>query len=192
MRRIILASQSPRRQELLHRIGLEPFDILVPQADESYDPALPPQEIVAAISAKKASAAAVLCESDALIIAADTMVFLDDKRLGKPRDEAEAFAMLSALTGREHLVCTGVTARCGKQVWTEVESTAVRFAPLTSAQIRWYISTGECMDKAGAYGIQGRGALLVESIRGDYFNVMGLPVRRLSRMLTAFGVDLLA
>ena len=190
MERIVLASQSPRRQELLHRIGLHAFSILVPQADESYDPSLPPQEIVASISAKKAAAAAALCRSGQLIIAADTMVFLDDRRLGKPRDREEAFAMLSALSGREHLVCTGVTLRRDGAVSTETESTWVRFAPLTPEQIRWYIATGESMDKAGAYGIQERGALLVEGIRGDYFNVMGLPVLRLARMLRGFGIDL--
>lgn len=99
--------------------------------------------------------------------------------------------MLSALSGREHLVCTGVTVCRGDQLETRPETTAVRFADLTEEDIRRYIATGEPMDKAGAYGIQGRGALLVESITGDYFNVMGLPVQRLSRMLEQFGVYLL-
>ena len=99
--------------------------------------------------------------------------------------------MLSALSGREHLVCTGVTVRRGDTVRTEAETTAVRFAPLTQGEIRWYIATGEPMDKAGAYGIQGKGSLLVEGITGDYFNVMGLPIQRLRRMLEGFGVYLL-
>ena len=191
MSKIILSSQSPRRQALLRQIGLEDFTILVPHADESYDPAQTPQEIVCHISREKARAAAALCGEEDILITADTMVFLDDKRLGKPADEAEAFRMLSALSGREHLVCTGVTVRRGSEVRTEAETTAVRFRSLTPGQIRGYIATGEPMDKAGAYGIQGRGALLVESIHGDYFNVMGLPLQRLSRMLESFGVYLL-
>ena len=191
MSRIILASQSPRRQELLRRMGVEDFTILVPHADEGYDPAWTPEEIVCSICRRKAAAAAALCGGEDLIIAADTMVFLDDQRLGKPRDEGEAFAMLSALSGRAHTVCTGVTVRRGEQVLTQAEATQVRFVPLTPEQIRAYIATGEPMDKAGAYGIQGRGALLVEGITGDFFNVMGLPVRRLARMLEQFGINLL-
>ena len=191
MSKIILCSQSPRRQELLERMDVQDFEIVVPHADESYDPAMSPQETVCHISREKARAAAELCGAEDILITADTMVFLDDKRLGKPADEAEAFRMLSALSGREHLVCTGVTVRRGEMVRTEAETTAVRFAPLTPGEIRWYIATGEPMDKAGAYGIQGKGALLVEGITGDYFNVMGLPVRRLRRMLEDFGVHLL-
>ena len=191
MSKIILSSQSPRRQALLRQIGLEDFTVLVPHTDESYDPAMTPQEIVCHISREKARAAAALRGEEDILITADTMVFLDDKRLGKPADEEEAFRMLSALSGREHLVCTGVTVRQGERVCTEAETTAVRFRSLTPGQIRGYIATGEPMDKAGAYGIQGRGALLVESIIGDYFNVMGLPVQRLSRMLEQFGVYLL-
>ena len=119
------------------------------------------------------------------------MVFLRNRRLGKPADEAEAFAMLSALSDRTHAVCTGLTVRQGDQVLSGAERTTVRFRPLTEGEIRSYIATGEPMDKAGAYGIQDRGALLVEGIEGDFFNVMGLPVLRLSRMLRTFGVDLL-
>ena len=191
MSKIILCSQSPRRQELLERMGVRDFEIVVPHADERYDPAMSPQEIVCHISREKARAAAELCGGEDLLITADTMVFLDDKRLGKPADEAEAFRMLSTLSGREHLVCTGVTVRRGDTVRTEAETTAVRFAPLTQGEIRWYIATGEPMDKAGAYGIQGKGSLLVEGITGDYFNVMGLPIQRLRRMLEGFGVYLL-
>ena len=191
MSKIILCSQSPRRQELLERMGVGEFGIVVPHADEGYDPAMSPQEIVCHISREKARAAAALCGAEDLLITADTMVFLDDKRLGKPADEAEAFRMLSALSGREHLVCTGVTVRRGDTARTEAETTTVRFASLTPEEIRWYVATGEPMDKAGAYGIQGKGALLVEGITGDFFNVMGLPIRRLRRMLEAFGVNLL-
>ena len=186
---IILASQSPRRRQLLGQIGLTDFDILVPDADESYDPSLTPQEIVSSISRKKAEAARALAgDSDAVILAADTMVFLDGLRLGKPHSEAEAFEMLSALSGREHLVCTGVTVCRGDRL----ETTAVRFADLTEEDIRRYIATGEPMDKAGAYGIQGLAALFVTGIAGDYFNVMGLPLHLVGEMLRSFGVELLS
>ena len=193
MPRIILASQSPRRRQLLGQIGLTDFDILVPDADESYDPSLIPQEIVSSISRKKAEAARVLAgDSDAVILAADTMVFLDGLRLGKPHSEAEAFEMLSALSGREHLVCTGVTVCRGDRLETRPETTAVRFADLTEEDIRRYIATGEPMDKAGAYGIQGLAALFVTGIAGDYFNVMGLPLHLVGEMLRSFGVELLS
>ena len=120
------------------------------------------------------------------------MVFLDARRLGKPRDEADALEMLTALQSRHHTVCTGVTVRCGGESLTEAEETEVIFRSATEAELRAYIRTGEPMDKAGAYGVQGLGALLVEGIRGDYYNVMGLPLVRLSRMLAHFGVHLLA
>ena len=191
MPNIILASQSPRRQELLRRIGVEEFSVLVPHAEESCAPGLSPEETVAAISRAKAQAAAALCGADDILIAADTMVFLDGQRLGKPSDEADAFRMLSALSGREHAVCTGLTVRRGDRTVSAAERTAVRFRPLTEAEIRAYVATGEPMAKAGAYGIQDRGALLVEGIDGDFFNVMGLPVLRLARILRTFGVDLL-
>ena len=193
MPRIILASQSPRRRQLLGQIGLTDFDILVPDADESYDPSLTPQEIVSSISRKKAEAARTLAgDSDAVILAADTMVFLDGLRLGKPHSEAEAFEMLSALSGREHLVCTGVTVCRGDRLETRPETTAVRFADLTEEDIRRYIATGEPMDKAGAYGIQGLAALFVTGIAGDYFTVMGLPLHLVGEMLRSFGVELLS
>ena len=116
------------------------------------------------------------------------MVFLDDARLGKPVDEPDALRMLTALQGRRHTVCTGVTVRRGNEILTESEATDVYFRPATEAELRGYIRTGEPMDKAGAYGVQGLGALLVERLDGDFFNVMGLPVLRLSRMLEQFGL----
>jgi len=191
MAKLILASQSPRRQQLLRQIGVEDYTILIPDADESYDPSWTPEEIVSTISARKAEAAVRLAEAGDIIITADTMVFLENDRLGKPHDEADACRMLEELSGREHRVCTGVTVRQGDRALTEVESTAVKFRDLTPAEIWAYIRTGEPMDKAGAYGIQSRGALLVEGIRGDYFNVMGLPLLRLARMLQQFDVDLM-
>ena len=191
MAKIVLASGSPRRQELLARIGITDFDIRVPEAEESYPAGLSPQQIVEYISREKADAAAKLCTPDEIVITADTMVFLDDQRLGKPADEADALRMLTSLQGRHHTVCTGITVRQGGRSLTESESTEVYFRPATEAELRGYIATGEPMDKAGAYGIQGMGALLVEKINGDFFNVMGLPVLRLSRMLSRFGVSFL-
>ena len=189
--RIILASQSPRRRQLLGQIGVEYFEILVPEADESYDPALPPEEIVASICRKKAKAAGALADDpSALIIAADTMVFLGGLRLGKPRDQVDAYTMLSALSGRTHQVRTGVTVAQGERLETRSEVTAVTFRSLTQDEIWGYIRTGEPMDKAGAYGAQGKAALFVSRIEGDYFNVMGLPLFLLGGMLAELGVNL--
>ena len=190
MARIVLASGSPRRQELLRRIGLADFTIRVPDVEEFCPEGLSPQATVEYISREKSQA--VDAAADEIVITADTMVFLDGKRLGKPADEAEALAMLTALQGRHHTVCTGVTVRQGGRMETESETTEVSFRPASRAELLAYIATGEPMDKAGAYGIQEKGALLVEGIRGDYFNVMGLPVLRLSRMLGRFGVTFLA
>ena len=191
MAQIVLASGSPRRRELLERIGLTDFVVRVPEVEESFPGGLPPQEVVSYISREKAEAAAKLCGPGDIVITADTMVFLDDQRLGKPRDEAHALEMLTALQGRRHTVCTGVTLLQGAKRLTQSESTDVFFRSATEEELRRYIATGEPMDKAGAYGVQGRGALLVERLEGDFFNVMGLPVLRLARMLEKFGVFLL-
>ena len=188
MAKIVLCSGSPRRQELLRRIGIRDFDIRVPRVEEAYPAGLTPRQTVEYISREKAEAAQRLCGPEEIFITADTMVFLDDTRLGKPRDEADALRMLTALQGRRHTVCTGVTVGQGGRLLTESEATEVLFRSATEAELRCYIRTGEPMDKAGAYGIQEKGALLVESISGDFFNVMGLPVLRLSRMLGQFGV----
>lgn len=189
MARIVLASGSPRRQELLTRIGIRDFTVRVPQVEEWYPQGLTPPEIVSYISREKSQA--VPSEEDEIVITADTMVFLDDQRLGKPRDETDALRMLTELQGRRHTVCTGVTVRQGNHILTESEATGVFFRPAAESELRAYIATGEPMDKAGAYGVQGKGALLVERLEGDFFNVMGLPVLRLSRMLAQFGVKLL-
>lgn len=191
MSQIVLASGSPRRRELLERIGVTDFVVRVPEVEEVFPEGLTPPEVVSYISREKAEAAAKLCGPDDIVITADTMIFLDQARLGKPRDEQHALEMLTALQGRKHTVCTGVSVCRGKKRLTESESTDVFFRPATEAQLRRYIATGEPMDKAGAYGVQGRGALLVERLEGDFFNVMGLPVLRLARMLEAFGVSLL-
>lgn len=190
MPQIVLASGSPRRRELLERIGVTDFIVRVPDVEESVPDGLTPEETVACISREKAEASALLCRPEDIVITADTMVFLEHRRLGKPHSEAEALEMLTALQGRRHTVCTGVTVRQGGRLLTESESTDVFFRPATAEELRRYIQTGEPMDKAGAYGVQGRGSLLVERLEGDFFNVMGLPVLRLSRMLREFGVNL--
>ena len=186
---IVLASQSPRRQELLARIGVEDFKTLSLDIDESYPEGLSPEDTVRYIAKKKCDAAAALCSPDDLIITADTMVFLGNDRLGKPRDEEDALRMLRALSGRAHTVCTGVTVRKGGKAKAFTVSTDVYFRPCTEEELRAYIATGEPMDKAGAYGVQSLGALLVERIDGDFYNVMGLPVEKLGQCLTKhFGV----
>ena len=189
MARIVLASGSPRRQELLGRMGIHDFVVSVPQVDEVCPEGLTPEETVCHISRQKSGA--VQAGAEDIVITADTMVFLDDQRLGKPQDEADALRMLTALQGRRHTVCTGVTVRQGDRVLTESEATGVIFRSAEESELRAYIATGEPMDKAGSYGVQGKGALLVERLEGDFFNVMGLPVLRLSRMLAQFGIKLL-
>ena len=189
---IILASTSPRRKELLGQIGLKDYRILSPDVEEVLDEMLPPAQLVEGLSRQKALAVRGRVDEDDVIIAADTVVSLEGEVLGKPADEMDAFKMLSALSGNRHQVYTGLTVIRGEQVVTEHEMTTVTFRDLDPEEIEHYIATGEPMDKAGAYGIQGIGALLVSGIDGDYFNVMGLPVYRLGRILAQFGVDVLA
>ena len=191
MPHIVLASGSPRRQELLRRIGITDFDIVIPRADETYPAGLTARETVAHIAHNKAEAAKALTKPEDIVITADTMVFLGDERLGKPHDEADALRMLKELSGNRHTVCTGVTVRQGDRLNCFTVSTDVYFRAADEAELRAYIATGEPMDKAGAYGIQGLGSLLVERIDGDFFNVMGLPVMPLSRVLKEYSVDLL-
>ena len=188
---IVLASGSPRRRQLLEQIGLTGFRVLPSDADESLPDGIAPGEAVERLSARKGAAVAAQARPGALVIAADTVVALDGAILGKPRDEGEAREMLSALSGRTHQVYTGVSLFHRGERRTEHEVTAVTFRPLSQEEIAAYVATGEPMDKAGAYGIQGLGALLVERLEGDYFNVMGLPLCRLGRMLAAAGVRLL-
>ena len=168
---VILASQSPRRRELLERMGMSDFLIRPAQGEEIFDPSLTPAQLVEALSCQKAEEISAGAGPEDVVIAADTVVSVDGRVLGKPGDEAEAAEMLAALSGREHTVYTGVTVRRGGE------------------EIAAYVATGEPMDKAGAYGIQGYGCLLVEGISGDYFNVVGLPVCRLGKILARFGVE---
>lgn len=188
---IILASQSPRRKELLTQMGIRGFKVTSPNVDEAVDDNLPPAQIVEQLSLRKARAVAEETDEEDLVIAADTVVAFEGAVLGKPKDEREAFSMLSALSGNRHHVYTGVTVIQGGRVVTQHEVTAVAFREIEPDEIANYIATGEPMDKAGAYGIQGIGSLLVSGIDGDYFNVMGLPVYRLGRILADFGLNLL-
>ena len=184
---IILASKSPRRQQLLRQLGVE-FTIQTADIDETMFPGRKPKDEVARVSALKARA--VVCAPDDLVISADTIVVVDDMILGKPKNEADASKMLRLLSGRSHTVMTGLSVRRGDTVRTEVIQTSVWFRDLTNDEIARYIATGEPMDKAGAYGIQGLAGLFVERLDGDYFSVMGLPMCRLGEMLRSFGVTI--
>ena len=224
---LILGSQSPRRRELLERMGLS-FTVLTAEIDETKYATGDPETTVRRICEAKARAAAAkvmqnakckmqndgsesgsgaqCAPRDALILASDTIVVLDGRIMGKPHDAAGARAMLTALSGREHQVYTAFTllpvemqnAKCkmqnaaecgGAEPYTHCEMTYVKFRELTPEEIAAYVATGEPMDKAGAYGIQNLGSMLVESLRGDYFTVMGLPVCRLAQALKRFGLD---
>lgn len=188
----ILASGSPRRRELLEMLGVPDLTIRPAKGPERATPGAGPEQTVRELALHKAQEVAQTCAPEDIIIAADTIVYLDGAILGKPRDHDDAVRMLTALSGREHIVYTGVAVLRGGELRQAAERTAVRFRPLTSGEIERYIATGEPMDKAGAYGVQGKGALLVERLEGDFFNVMGLPVLRLSRMLEYFGISLLS
>ena len=187
---IILASKSPRRAELMQQIGL-PFTVCPADADESVTPELSPAEAVAEISKRKALAVRKMRDAGDVIVACDTVVALDHRIFGKPHTAEEAEAMPHLLSGRTHSVFSGLTVCCGTAVTSAVECTDVTFRTLSDAEITAYVKSGEPMDKAGAYGIQGLGAVLVERIAGDYFNVVGLPLCRLAQMLCPFGIRIL-
>jgi len=177
---LILASQSPRRQELLKLFHI-PFSVRVADIDEAMDPEKNPYDEVARVSRLKALA--VSREEDDIVIAADTIVVVGNTVLGKPHSENEAKAMLRQLSGRDHQVMTGVTVLRSDKVETVTEVTDIHFRPLSDGEIDAYVRSGEPMDKAGAYGIQGGAALFAEKMVGDYYNVMGLPVCKLWQML---------
>lgn len=184
---IILASQSPRRRELLAQMGVPQFEVVPALGEEIASPGLSPAQLVEVLSRQKAEEVAVQAGPDDVVIAADTVVAVDGAVLGKPRDPADAARMLSLLSGRAHTVYTGVTVRRGTFSRTAHEATQVRFRPLTQSEISAYIATGEPMDKAGAYGVQGKGGeMLVERVSGDFDNVVGLPVKRLIEEFSEF------
>ena len=178
---IILASASPRRSELMTLAGFR-FDVICADIDEIVPEKALPQEVVMSLALQKAQAVAKDHRKSA-VVGSDTVVALDGKILGKPRSEKEAAEMLRSLSGRIHKVFTGVAIVCGDKVTSFFDETEVEFYPLTDEEISDYVATGEPMDKAGAYGIQGRGAVLVKRINGDYFNVMGLPISKVYREL---------
>ena len=178
---IILASASPRRSELMTLAGFR-FDVICADIDEIVPEKALPQEVVMSLALQKAQAVAKDHRKSA-VVGSDTVVALDGKILGKPRSEKEAAEMHRSLSGRIHKVFTGVAIVCGEKVTSFFEETEVEFYPLTDQEILDYVATGEPMDKAGAYGIKGRGAVLVKRINGDYFNVMGLPISKVYREL---------
>ncbi len=201
---IILASQSPRRRQLLELIGLT-FEVDPADVDETYPPGEPPPDHARRLAVEKAEVV-MLRRPDALVIGSDTVVVVDGQLLGKPRDEAEALRMLMRLQGREHEVHTGVAVGAPREVLggasahaapagptlvarvaAGVETVRVKFRSFDEATAREYIATGEPMDKAGAYGIQGYGAAIVECIEGDYFAVMGLPIGRMLALMRHLG-----
>lgn len=190
-RDIVLASASPRRSELMHMLGFSDVIIHPAEGEEHPPRGATPEETVKALSRAKAEEVAALVDPDALVIAADTIVWLDGEILGKPHSREQAFSMLRKLSGRDHEVYTGVTVLDKEGELCEAERSVVRFRKLSDEEIRRYIATGEPMDKAGAYGAQGKGALFVRAIEGDFFNVMGLPVCRLGQMLAKKGVPIL-
>ena len=185
---LILASASPRRKELLGLFRI-PFEIRVADIDETMDPQKAPFDEVARVSRLKA--AATPRKDTDVVVAADTIVVCEGRVLGKPRSEAEAAAMLRLLSGRDHQVMTGVTVIRDGRVQTFTEVTDIHFRELSDGEIDRYVATGEPMDKAGAYGIQGGAALFCTRMVGDYYNVMGLPVCRLGLVLREMAPELM-
>ena len=193
MEKIILASASPRRKELMTMAGLA-FDVIISDCEEniSYEG---PEDMVKKLSLLKArDVADKICKTETephLVIGADTIVFFQDKILGKPKNEEDAFRMLQAMSGNIHTVYTGVTIidTASDRTNTFYEETKVEFYDVTEEEIRNYISTGDPMDKAGSYGVQGRGCFLVKRIEGDYFTVVGLPIAHLLKELSKMGIN---
>lgn len=185
---LVLASASPRRASLLRQVGVD-FEV-VPSLVPEEAPDLPPEQRVEALALAKARRVAALYPRR-LVLGADTLVEVDGRVLGKPAGEGEAAAMLRLLSGRGHRVHTGLALVRGERAETACQTTRVFFRSLAEEEISAYVQSGEPLDKAGGYGIQGLGALLVESIEGDYFNVVGLPLNCLAGLLADFGVSLL-
>ncbi|MDD4189218.1 MAG: Maf family protein [Eubacteriales bacterium] len=193
MRKIVLASASPRRAALMKQIGIE-FEIAIPEINEDLNIDNEPVEVVQKISRSKAEDIAHRTGEDAVIIAADTVVVCDGRILGKPADACEAEEMLRLLEGRKHEVITGFTIidnSKDKRIITSYEVTGVKMRKLDDIEIQAYLNTGEPFDKAGAYAIQGVGALLVDEIKGCYFNVMGFPLSKIAHVLEGIGISLL-
>ena len=188
---IILASASPRRRELLEKLGVPELVIRPAKGEERMPEHTAPAEIVKALSRQKAEEVAESASKEDVVIAADTIVWLSGEALGKPKDAEDAKNMLRRLSGRSHSVFTGVCVLSGDTLLSEAEESVVYFRPMTEKEIASYVASGEPMDKAGAYGAQGLAGLFVERIEGSFSNVMGLPLCRLGNMLKKVGVELL-
>jgi septum formation protein len=182
--RVVLASQSPRRRELLRLIGI-PHEVRPADIDETYLPGELPRAHAERLAREKAQR---IADPDAVVIGSDTIVVVDGDVLGKPIDEADAARMLRRLSGRSHIVMTAVSVAWQGTIESEVETVEVTFHELTDEEIGAYIRTGEPMDKAGAYGIQGYGATIVARVDGDYFAVMGLALQLLVRLFAKLGL----
>lgn len=186
MNNIILASQSPRRRQLLEWARID-FNVQVLPTEEDYPPHLPIGEVPVHIARNKCLAVQRQCGASDIVLAADTVVVLDDIIIGKPADEEDAVRTLTMLSGREHRVITGVVIRKGDREIAFADTTRVQFHPLTEAQIRWYVQQYQPYDKAGAYAIQEWiGVVGIQSVNGDFYNVMGLPVSRVVQALQQF------
>ena len=188
---VILASGSPRRKELLEMLGIEELKIIPAKGEESVAENLGPGELVMALAAQKGREVRELCTSEDVIISADTIVWHEDRVYGKPRSRENAIEMLRSLQGRAHQVYTGVCVIKGECEVLRYNMSEVYFRSMSEEEIEAYVNTGEPMDKAGAYGAQGKGAIFVERINGDFFNVMGLPLCTLGEMLKLQGVRVL-
>lgn len=194
MVKVILASKSARRQEILRTLGVD-YSLLACDVDETVGK-MSPEETVKTLAGRKCSAASSLLTEEAesyVVISADTVVSFGDEIFGKPKDREDAVRMLSALSGGMHQVHTGIAVSDGYKMTVESETTKVFFRELSTDEISRYVDSGEPMDKAGAYGIQELGGLFVSAVSGDYFNIVGLPICRLGKILSRdFGIDLLA
>lgn len=195
MKKLILGSQSPRRRELLENAGIE-FDVITSDSDEVIDEEMDFADTVKEVAKQKNAAVCrdEKCPKDAVVLTADTMVVCDNKIMGKPKDEENAFEMLRLLSGNTHYVLTGycITDKEKGKTVSGTQKTEVKFRELENEEIRRYIATGEPFDKAGAYGIQLRGSMFVESVAGDYFNIVGLPVCKVCKLLKEdFGIRIL-
>ena len=189
MEKIILASASPRRKEILTLVGLM-FDVVVSDCDENIS-YVSPEDMVKKLSCRKAENVAEKLKGEKephLVIGSDTVVYFQGKILGKPKDKDDAFRMLKELSGQTHVVYTGVTVidTASGRIDTFCEATKVEFYPVSDEEIKNYIATGDPLDKAGSYGVQGLGAFLVKRIEGDYFTVVGLPVAHLLQLLRTY------
>ena len=191
MARLILASGSPRRKELMEALRVPELIVRPARGEEIVPENASPDAIVMALARQKAAEVFPTAEAGDVVIAADTIVWMDGLVLGKPHSTEEAFSMLSRLSGRSHSVFTGVCVMAGDTVLCEAEETKVSFRELSPEEIRSYIATGEPMDKAGAYGAQGYASLFVEKLEGDFFNVMGLPLCALGNLLKRLDVSLI-